>query len=63
MGIIIGILTGLILSIHGGSIGRNLWRADSRIGMAWRSEHDYIMSMRLLGMFVITMAVIGGWKG
>jgi hypothetical protein len=58
MGMMIAILIGLLLSIHGGYIGRNLWRIDSRIGLAWRSEHVYVTSMRLVGGLIIAMGLV-----
>jgi hypothetical protein len=61
MHILIAIATGLLLSIHGESIGRNLWRIDSHLGMAWRTERDYVLSMRLVGAVIIAIGVAVGW--
>ena len=59
MSTLVAIPIGLLLSIYGDSIGRNLWQIDARVGLAWRSERDYILSMRWVGAVIIAIGLMG----
>jgi hypothetical protein len=61
MNIFLAMMIGLVLSMHGGFIGRKLWSVDSRIGMVWMSEREYVVSLRLFGALILMVGLIGAF--